>query len=488
MNKIIHTPPESDDESLDGLNNSGVTFSTKDLLNRLWRFFISMRTGLALLLGLGVMSLIGTLVVQAPPGVRSNPEAYVSWLDTMRPKYGGWTTVLDTLGLFSAFSSIWFLGINILLTTSILACTVNRAPLLWRLAVRPRIRMRESFFKHATLRAELLVPAEPEKAIEEIGKVFKSHRFRLIADPADGLNLYADRNRWGPFGTPIAHLSFAIIILGVLLSVTTGFNDSQFAVTVGSKAPVGHGTGLTVEAKSFSISYYPDGSAKEYASDLVLYKNGIEVLAKRTRVNHPMKWDRISFYQAFYGVSAMMTVKDEAGKTLFNEGVPLVWSSKDRTHVIGLFTIKEKAISVYVVNSASGKVDPNIKAGQMQLEIHQTGTETPIATQVVSQGKPTKIAGLEYTFQRTRQFTGLIVARDPGTAFVWVGSALLMFGIYLVFFFPHRRIWVRIRRTDGGSEILCASTMRRDAAFKPQFHQIVSEIQLAGTPASTTER
>ena len=124
----------------------------------------------------------------------------------------------------------------------------------------------------------------------------------------------------------------------------------------------------------------------------------------------------------------------------------------------------------------------------MQLEIHQTGTETPIATQVVSQGNPATIDGLEYTFERTRQFTGLIVARDPGTAFVWVGSALLMFGIYLVFFFPHRRIWVRIRRTDGGSEILCASTMRRDAAFKPQFHQIVSEIQLAGTPVSTTER
>lgn len=487
MNQTTHTLPESDEELLDGLN-SGVSFSTTDLLNRLWRFFISMRTGLVLLLGLGVMSFIGTLVVQAPPGMRSDPAAYASWLGSMRPKYGGWTTVLETLGLFSVFSSIWFMAINVLLTTSILACTVNRAPRLWRLAVRPRIRMRESFFKHATLRAELLVPVGPEKTVEEIGKILQSHHFRLIADPEEGLNLYADRNRWGPFGTPIAHLSFVIIIVGVLLSVTTGFNNSQFTVTVGSKVPVGQGSNLSVEAKAFTISYYPDGSTKDYASDLVLYENGIEVLAKRVRVNHPMKWDGISFYQSFYGVSAMMTVKDSAGKTLFKEGVPLVWSSKDGTHTIGLFTIKEKAISVYVVSSASGRVDPSIKAGQMQLEIHQVGTETPIATQVVSQGKPTTIAGLEYTFERTRQFTGLSVARDPGAPLVWVGSALLMLGIFLVFFFPHRRLWVRIRKTAGGSEILFASTMRRDAAFRPQFHQIVDEIQLAGSPASTTER
>jgi cytochrome c biogenesis protein len=93
---------------------------------------------------------------------------------------------------------------------------------------------------------------------------------------------------------------------------------------------------------------------------------------------------------------------------------------------------------------------------------------------------------LNYTFERTRQFTGLIVAHDPGVNFVWVGSTLLVIGLFLVFFFPHRRIWVRIRQTSGGSEVLCASTMKRDLAFKPQFNQLITDIQLADTTASGT--
>jgi cytochrome c biogenesis protein len=105
----------------------------------------------------------------------------------------------------------------------------------------------------------------------------------------------------------------------------------------------------------------------------------------------------------------------------------------------------------------------------------------------VDQGKATTILGVTYTFQRTRQFTGLIVAHDPGVNFVWVGSTLLVIGLFLVFFFPHRRIWVRIRKTSGGSEILAASTMKRDLAFKPQFNQLITDIQLAGTPSRTTQ-
>ena len=41
-----------------------------DALEWLWRFFISRRTGLVLILALGLMSLIGTLLEQVPAEVR----------------------------------------------------------------------------------------------------------------------------------------------------------------------------------------------------------------------------------------------------------------------------------------------------------------------------------------------------------------------------------------------------------------------------------
>jgi len=492
MSQDVRTRPAESGarEPLDGLDglNGGPSFDASEVLNRLWRFFISMRTGLLLILALGLLSLVGTLLAQAPPGMAADPQAYASWVESVKPKYGGWTPVLNTLGLFSVFTSIWFKSITVLLTTSILACSVNRAPRLWKLAFHPRTRMNETFFTHAPLRAGILVDAAPETALDNVRQVLRSHRFRTVADAGqDGLNLYADRFRWGPFGTVMAHLSFVIILLGFFLSATTGFKDTQFTAPVGQKVEVGHGSGLTVEARSFSDAYYPDGSPKDYVSDLVLYKNGIQVDRQMVRVNQPMSRDGISFYQSFFGVAAAMKVTDSTGKTVYGQAVPLVWSSDDGTHSIGQFDMASRGMTVYVIGAASGKTDPNIKAGQMQLEIHKAGTKDPIATEVVSQGKPTTIDGLSYTYERTRQFTGLIVARDPGANFVWVGSVLLVLGLFLVFFFPHRRVWVRVRRTSGGSEILCASTMKRDVAFKPQFLQLVTDIQLAGTPSSTTQ-
>lgn len=492
MSQDVRTrPAESGDrESIDGLDglDGGPSVSTTDVLDRLWRFFISMRTGLLLILGLGLLSLIGTLLAQVPAGLQADPAAYTSWVASVHSKYGGWTPVFDKLGFFSIFTSIWFKGMTVLLTTSILACSVNRAPRLWKIAFHPRTRMGETFFTHAPLRANVLVTAAPDQAMDDVREVLKSHRFRTIADPDDnGLNMYADRFRWGPFGTVVAHLSFVVILLGFFLSATTGFKDTQFTAPVGSKVAVGHETGLTVEAKSFSDVYYPDGSPKDYASDLVLYKNGVQVERKTVRVNQPMKFGGVSFYQSFFGVAAAMKVQDAAGATVFGDAVPLVWASDDGKHSIGKFDIAGKGFSVYVIDNASGQTDPNIKAGQIQLEVHQDGKDDPVATQVVDQGKATTIAGLSYTFERPRPFTGLIVAQDRGAIFVWIGSTLLVIGLFLVFFFPHRRVWVRVRKTSGGTEILCASTMKRDVAFEPQFHQLVTDIQLAGTPSSTTQ-
>ena len=284
----------------------------------------------------------------------------------------------------------------------------------------------------------------------------------------------------------VAHLSFVVILVGFFLSATTGFKDTQFIAPVGTTVQVGHGTGMSLQAKSFNDAYYADGSPKDYASDLVLYKNGVEIDRQTARVNHPLKKDGISFYQSFFGQAAAMQVKDGAGKSVFGSAVPLVYASDDGTHSIGQFNMPSKGLVVYVIGAASGKPDPNIKAGQMQLEVHQGGKKDPIATQVVDQGKPTTIGGLSYTFERTQSFTGLIVAQDPGVTFVWVGSALLVLGLFLVFFFPHRRIWLRVRKASSGTEVLCASTMKRDVAFKPQFNQLITDIQLAGTPSSTS--
>jgi cytochrome c biogenesis protein len=467
-------------DPLDDLDGQGLSLQVTDVFDRLWHLFISMRTGLALILVLAVLSLIGTLLAQAPAGLRSDPQAYADWLTSLQPKYGGWTGILDKLGFFSIFSSIWFRGTTVLLATSILACSINRAPRLWKQAVHPRIVTSSGFFDHATLTGSAQVEAGSDDAVGALQKQLRRRGYRtIVATDEGGAAVYADRFRWGPFGTVIAHLSLIFILAGAILG-GTGFRTTDFAIAVGSTAPVGNGTNLSVKAASFTDSYYDNGSPSDYASHLVLYDKGQQVAEQTIRVNDPLRYGDVTFFQSFYGPAADIVVRDSTGAAIFQDGVPLLYASTDGSKSIGQFDIPSQGLTVYVIGAASGKVDPTIKAGQMQIEVYQTPAgNTPLGTQVVDQGTPATIGGLSFTFARERQFTGLIVSRDPGAPLIWLGAIFLVLGVMLVFFFPSRRIWARVRAGRTGSLIQVAAVSRHDVSFETSFGTLIEDVRLA---------
>ena len=458
-----------------------------DLADRLWHLFISMRTGLALILFLAALALVGTLVAQAPAGIAADPGAYERWLDAIRPRFGGWTGVLDALGLFSVFNSIWFKGGVVLLSTSILACSINRTPLLWRQATRPRTAVSAGFFEHAALAETLDVDAPPARARETLQAALARRGYRTVAGVGGGeAALYADRFRWSPFGTVIAHLSLIFILAGAIVG-QAGFRVEDLAVAVGSRVAVGNGTALEVEAVAFSDSYYDDGRPADYASHLVLYDGGRQVAEKTIRVNDPLRYGDVSFFQSFFGPAADVRVADASGATVYEAGVPLLWRSNDDRKAIGRFDLPSQNLVVYVVGAASGVVDPTIRPGQMQLEVYQGTASTPLAIEVIDQGQPVTIAGLDFTFVRERQFTGLIASRDPGAPLVWLGTLLLVGGVALVFFVPARRLWARIRPAPGGARIQVAAITRHDVTFEAAFGSLIDDVR-AGLRPSQQQR
>lgn len=453
---------------------------TSDVLGRLWRFFISMRTGLALILLLAIMTLAGTLLAQVPAEFRGDPQAYADWLEAIRPKYGGWTGLLDALGLFHVFTSIWFRAVVAMLAVSLCACSVNRAPRLWKRAVHPRTRMTEAFYEHAPLHERIPADETPDAAVTAVRAAFRSRRYRTAVErDGDTVHVYGDRFRWAPFGTVVAHLSLVLVLFGAVAGVTWGFRDESFAVPVGSTEDVGFGTGLSAKAVAFHDSYYSNGAPSDYATELVLMKDGVPVRHQTVRVNEPLRYDGVAFYQSFFGAATELRVKGRDGATLFDRGVPLMYGSNDGHRRIGRFAMPEAGLTGLVVSPASGEVDPQIKAGQVQVEIYRDGAQAPIATKVVSQGRPATLAGLDVTFMRERQFTGLIVAHDPGAILIWIGVGLLVAGIVLVFFFQNRRVWVRVAPRGDGSDIRVGAAPRRDLAFGPDFRQLVDDMRLA---------
>lgn len=462
--------------------------SVRELWRKTYAFFHNKKVGLMLILAMAFLALMGALIQQAPEGVRGDEAAYAEWLETARPRYGGWTDILSALGFFEIFSSVWFVATTLLLVLSIIACTTHRMPQLWQRATRPHLHVGRGFFTHATIGADMTLPVDRDEAKEAVAAQFRRRRYRLIDDPRDEGSFYTDKNRWAPFGTALAHTAFVVILAGFVITGQFGFRDASFAVPVGETRPVGHGTDLAVQVNSFRDAYYDDGRPSDYVSDVILLENGQPVEQQEVRVNTPLNHGGISINQSYFGVAAQVTVADASGRQLFAGGVPLQFETNDEANVFGRLDLPETGYTLFVIGAASGRTDTPIAPGQMQVDIYEPESDIRSGSVMLDQGTPGQVGDFTVTFERERQFTGLQVSRDPGAVWVYTGSALLVIGTWLTMGLKHRRVWVRVSpaQTEDGqvaSRVQLAGADRRDIVFARQMNELVSAVR---TPYTTT--
>lgn len=458
----------------------------RSIFQQIYRWLYSKYVGMMLILLMAILALFGALITQAPPSAQTSPEAWQSWLDAVRPRYGGWTDIFAFLGFFDIFASLWFVGTTVLLAASIVACTTHRLPLLWKNAVHPKTRTTDALFLHARYSEDRMIAASPDQVRAALIDQLKSRRFRVLGDAP---SVYADRFRWGPFGTAIAHAAFVIILFGMLLSSVTGFETTLF-VTVGDRVPVGHGTDLELEVVGFEDTYHPDGRPADYVSDVLLFKGGEQVAAEpELRVNTPLRYDGLKFHQTTFGVSADVTITGPDGELVYDGGVPLLSATQDGTEVFGRVTIPGATEEIVVVVPASGQVSPNMRPGQAAFLL-DTGHETLADSVIVPQGSPGDLQGYEVTFNRESKYTGLTAVRDHGAPWVWAGSILIVVGMGMTFGFKHRRIWARVSEGEGGTRLQVASSDRQDFIFETWFHEFVDAVveRCGASPAGKVDQ
>jgi len=452
-----------------------------EIVGRIWHFFTSVRLALVLILILTAAVLIGTLLDQIPPSVLSDPSAHAQWLERARTKYGLWTNALDFFGLFNVFHGLWFRVLIGLLTANIIVCTLNRWKGIWATVFPPRVRMSDTFFQHARYNATFAAAMTLPVAAERVKRSLRRSRYRVrIEGDDDSVAIYADRNRFSRFGTFLAHLSLVLILAGTVVGGMWGFSDSEFIVAEGATRDLGLGTNISVGLDHFTDEYYLEGPPKDFRSDIVIYEGGKEVKRGVTRVNSPVSYKGIRFHQSFFGQAAVMEVKDEAGAELYKAAVPLAWETRDGGRPVGSFDLPDQAMTVYVVGPRSGETDALVPAGEMRVEVYGRNSGTPIATDNLSQGTAKQVAGLNLTFVRESRFTGLKVVKDPGTNIIWVASGLMVVGLIMLFYLPHRRLWALVkRRDDGTAEVRVGMTAQRDMSLESEFSRLRERISSA---------
>lgn len=345
-----------------------VTADVEGILERLWHLLTSMRFALILILILAGFTVVGTVIGQAQADTLANPDAKAEFLATAGKQwYGSFVGILDPLQLFGVFRSPWFLATAALLVASIIACSVQRAGGLWRTATKPNVTVGPAFFEHAPYREALAFRQAPAEVAETVSSVLRRHHFRAVVVDDETLHLYADRNRWAPLGSLAGHISLVVILLGALIGSVFGFRDSSFMIAEGSTEAVPTAPGATIQLLSFKDAYDPvSGAPTDYASDVVISQGGQQVARQVVRVNNPLHFGDLTFYQSFFGSAVVIKAADAQGNTLFDDGVPLGYGTQDG-HSAGSFTVPGANLTALLVGT-TGTSDTLVKPGQVRVD------------------------------------------------------------------------------------------------------------------------
>lgn len=437
----------------------------RTLFAALWSLLTSVRFAVVQILVLVVAGLDGTLVRQIPSFALHNYAAYQREITDLHVRYDSlsildWrfgpmlVDVFERLGLFRVFSAPWFLTLATILAISLTANTLDRLPKLWRDVRHARVVQPERYFDERLPNRAVVggtsVEAEAERAEgvvtgDAVREVLRQRQYRVReAEEAGRHYVYGDRNAYHKLMTLPTHVGVVLFLVAGAVTGTFGYETVVF-VADGQSAPVqalGTPDNLVVRSLGFYAPQNPDGSFADFYSDIVVYRNGIEVAQKRIRVNDPLDVDGFRFHQNTFGPAVNLEIRDSSSALLWS--APFILDSE---------TLGKPSGTMFVPGSETGllAVLDRKQDGRYELALVGVGTDpdTGQATEVLFglelppgvASSPEDAGGYRISWSKVSGFTGMVIKKDPGQPLVLVAFVALVSGLVLTFYFPRRRVW-----------------------------------------------
>lgn len=457
------------------MKKSDTTVKAKEsgLFVILYDLFRSIKLTIFLLIVLAILSIIGTLIAQ-----NASRSEYIQ-------RYGiGLYEVLNFFNLFDMYHSWWFSGILLLLVTNLIACSIQRFPGVWSQISRPPTGLEDFMLK--TLPYVERVQVE-SKGSAKAGENIRTYLKKKFGNPIQfetesSFTLFSEKGRFSRLGFSITHLSLLIILIGGLLGSLFGFRGhveilegeavNQIFLHVKGE-DVSKPIDFSVRCDDFNVTYYDlrgqEKQVKEYISQLTVLENGKEMLKKTLRVNHPLHYKGLAFYQSTYGNIHEITL-----------GINR--NGKERTYL--------KALVGLVVPIPGS--DTFVRVLQYAPQVHNFGEGVQVALFKPNQEpQPFWLLKNFPNFDEKRgdqffltlegvtskEYTGLQVTKDPGVWVVWIGCGLMILGLIVSFFFSHQRVWVRIPKDPEGEIVLAGSVNKNRTGFEKTFGDLIEGIR-----------
>jgi len=449
----------------------------KNFSTLVWRFLISLRLTLFLLLILAAACIIGTIVPQKAPQAE-----YIGIFGEAGLR------IIEACLLYDLFGSWWFQATMAFFALNLICCTLHRTPRIWRVlrgsSVQPNSSTLAGMSCCQTVRFENFDNACEQHITRELSSVFGSPS---IQRQGEATTLFVEKGRWSRLGFWLTHTAVLLIMAGSVLG-HLGFKgfmqlyegDQADAIVLSDRSGT-QPLDFTVRCNSFEVSFYENtGRPQAYLSSLTVIEKGSEILTKEIRVNDPLIYKGIYFYQSTYG-----TDSKGRGTVHFSIMSPNATESQ-RVHVkVGSSVMLPGTQDEFFVDSfiADFALDEhnhpfsrsqNLNNPAVLLRAQRDGeplfTSWLFARHQDFHGDQTGPYQIRITNFEPSYFTGLQVAKDPGVGFVWAGCAFLLIGMYIAFFCSHRRVWVHCEQNQDGCLVTVAGEANKHKIpFKKDF-------------------
>jgi cytochrome c biogenesis protein len=474
-----------------------------------WRQLTSMRTALILLLLLALAAVPGSLVPQRS----SDPNGVIQY-EQLHPDT---FKILDSIGLFSTFSTPWFSAIYLLLFISLVGCVIPRTKhhfdaLRARPPKTPARLERLVGFRSATMSADAGV------AIDEAVTILKRQGYRV---ERYGDSVSAERGYLRETGNLIFHAA----LVGVL--VTVGFGGGfgytgQRVLVQGepfTNVLLGYDSFLpgrffdesqlvpySLRLDKFTPSYQFDQKTGvwhplDFDAELSTRDKGGDWKPATLKVNSPVVVGGTDVYLLGNGYAPVITVRNPAGEVVFEQAVPYlpqdgnlmslgivkIPDGLDQQLGIQSFFYPDPVAGVGGIYQSFSPEEHGESLITMNIYQGDLGLDAggPVNAYTLDTDKLTEIAGLEadvpalkltegqkadlpnglgtIEFSGLRRFVSLDIHHDGTQGWVLLFAVCVLGGLLVSLFVPRRRVWVKAvpsRSKAGGTRLEYAGLAR----------------------------
>jgi cytochrome c biogenesis protein len=433
--------------------NKKVKTEQMGIIDRIWGFFTSLRLVIVLLLVLSLLSVAGTIIEQNKP--------LQEYYRLFRPET---VELFLKLGLLDMYHSWWFTSCLALLALNVLACTMERYPSIMKGLRTANVVLDEKigagFKDPARIKYHL-----PEETVEKRVTALVKSLFPagpIVTVTQDAKHFFYEKGKYTRLAFLLTHLSILIIFIGAIVGSIFGFkgyvniNEGSTITSIQTRQGENRALNFGVRCNSFNADYYETGAPKDYVSDLSVIRDGKEVVRQTIRVNDPLTYEGITFYQSSFGALPDNVTFEIRGKNDASQSTVVAPVGK-QVEIPGSGVLIEVADYRDHFHFPDGS-----EAGTaVGVNIFKPGAE-PEGVWIYAE-HPERNTHFGYAFEvkgiKVRKYTGLQVNKDPGVWVVWTGCIMMVVGIMMAFFTSHRKLWIRIGKDRKGRVELTAGGM-----------------------------